>query len=67
MAVSLLNSQNPTFDRVQVSLDGASTSYSYVEFMGLPLALRIRLILAGQPNFLLGESVVPKKAALSLG
>ena len=66
MQASLLDSENPPFDRVEVVVEGTPTTYAYAEFMALQLAVRIRLILAGQPRFLLGEALVDKKSALCL-
>lgn len=67
MAATLLDPENPPFDRVQVKVDGAPTVYSYHEFMNLELARRIELILSGEPEFRLGAALVEKKKALNLG
>lgn len=61
------DSFEPPFDRVEVTIDGEAASYSYSDFMALQLAKRIRLILAGQPTFFSGDTVIEKKKALALG
>lgn len=66
MAASLLDASRPTFDRVEV-MDGTELkSMTRVAFMGLELAVRIRLILAGHPRFFLGDEIVEKRDALAL-
>lgn len=65
-SASLLNPEDPTFDRVEVIEEGKAQTFSRTAFLALPLSLRIRLILAGQPRFLLGESVVEMRRALAL-
>ena len=67
MAATLLDSKNPTFDRVEVTEEGHLKTYDYAEFMNLDLAFRIRLILAGSPKFFLGSEQIEKKKALALG
>jgi hypothetical protein len=67
MAATILDPNNPAFDHVTVSLDGAARVYTHGEFMSFPLAERIQMILAGQPEFRLGDTIVEKKKALALG
>jgi hypothetical protein len=66
MTRSVLDTKNPTFDRVEVHEDGVPKVFSYAEFMRLELARRIRLILAGNPRFMLGEREIEKHKALAL-
>jgi hypothetical protein len=67
MTASLLDPDHPPFDRVVVTVERKEQTYSREAFMGLPLAARIRLILAGSPRFYLGSDEVEKKTALALG
>lgn len=67
MAATILDPKNPAFDHVTVTLGGETQIYTYKEFMGFPLAERIQMILAGQPEFRLGGETVEKKKALALG
>jgi hypothetical protein len=66
MAATLLDPDNPPFDRVQVKVDGVTTVFTYREFMNLKLGRRIELILSGEPEFRLGDHLVEKRQALSL-
>jgi hypothetical protein len=67
MAATILDPNNPAFDHVTVSIDGDKRVYTYMEFMALPLAERIQMILAGQPEFRHAGQLVEKKKALALG
>ena len=66
MAASVLDSGAQTFDRVEFDDGDGAQVFSYAEFMRLPLAKRIRLILAGKPRFFSGDVEVDKREALSL-
>lgn len=67
MAATILDPNNPAFDHVTVIRAGEAQTYTYSEFMSLPLAERIQMILAGQPEFRLCGNIVEKKKALALG
>lgn len=67
MAATILDPDNPAFDQVTVAFNDETHVYSYAEFMAFPLAERIRMILAGQPEFRKAGQIVEKKKALALG